>query len=184
MNYYIDIEIQPDNEMRENVLLNKVYTKFHKALCELKATDIGVSFPKHKILLGRVLRIHSSSNSLEKLQAKNWLGGLAGYCKVSAIKPVPEQIQHRIVSRKQTTMSQSKLNRLIKRQTIPEENVKIYKANMFAKGLDNAYLELTSASNGHTYRRYIQFSEMLPKAVEGTFDAFGLSRKASIPWFD
>jgi len=42
MNYYTDIKINPDAEMRENVLLNKVYAKLHKALHTLKATDIGI----------------------------------------------------------------------------------------------------------------------------------------------
>jgi len=34
MNHHIDIKINPDAEMRENVLLNKVYTKFHKRLSD------------------------------------------------------------------------------------------------------------------------------------------------------
>ena len=32
MKHFIEIKIKPDAEMRENVLLNKVYTKFHKRL--------------------------------------------------------------------------------------------------------------------------------------------------------
>ncbi len=43
MDYYIDIKIKPDAEMRENVLLNKVYSKLHKALFSLKSSDIGVT---------------------------------------------------------------------------------------------------------------------------------------------
>jgi len=43
MNNYIDILIKPDDEMRENVLLNKVYSKLHKALFTLKSTEIGIS---------------------------------------------------------------------------------------------------------------------------------------------
>ena len=183
MNYYIDITLQPDAEMRENVLLNKTYTKLHKALFDEKSTNIGVSFPAYKILLGRVIRIHGDMNVLTKLQTVNWLGGLRGYCKVSEILPVPEKMQYRVISRKQSTMTNAKLNRLIKRKTISSDEVKAYKAKMFTKGLDNPYFELESGSSGHLHRRYIQFGELLSNAIDGEFDQFGLSNKATVPWF-
>ncbi|MGR6859126.1 type I-F CRISPR-associated endoribonuclease Cas6/Csy4 [Aliivibrio salmonicida] len=37
--------------MRENVLLNKVYTKLHKALVTLNSDSIGVSFPQYNVIL-------------------------------------------------------------------------------------------------------------------------------------
>ena len=183
MNHYIDILIKPDAEMRENVLLNKVYAKFHKALCTLKSTDIGGSFPRYKIILGNVLRIHGSEARLVELQAINWLGGLSGYCDMSAIQTVPKNVAYRTISRTQPNMTKAKLRRLIKRGTIPAENCKAYKAKMFQQGLDNPYLELESVSNGHKYRRYIQFGDLQEQSVLGEFDSFGLSKTATIPWF-
>tara|TARA_R110001583_G_scaffold192870_1_gene360037 strand:- start:328 stop:879 length:552 start_codon:yes stop_codon:yes gene_type:complete len=183
MDYYIDIKINPDAEMRENVLLNKVYTKLHKALFDLKSSAIGVSFPEYKVLLGRILRLHGNSSILNDLQGLNWLGGLSGYCQMTEILPVPENVQYRVISRKQSTMTNAKLNRLIKRGTISEENIKAYKAKMFTKGLDNPYLELDSTSNDQLHRRYLQFSALLDKPIEGEFDTFGLSKSATIPWF-
>lgn len=183
MNYYIDIQIQPDAEMRENELLNKVYAKFHKALFDLQSNDIGVSFPDYKILLGRILRIHATENRLGELQALNWLGGLSGYCKVSAILPIPDVVQYRTVSRIQSTMSEAKLQRLIKRKTIAESDIKQYKAKMFQKGLDNAFVELESTSNKHQYRFYFAFGELLETPTQGEFNHFGLSKSATVPWF-
>ena len=183
MNDYMDIRIKPDAEMRENVLLNKVYTKFHKALCDLKATDIGISFPKYRVKLGEVIRIHASSDRLKELQMMNWLGGLSGYCDVSDILPVPEQVKYRVISRVQSNMTEAKLRRLMKRGSIAAEEARAYKAKMFAQGMDNPYLELESRSNGHKHRRYLQFGELLDSYTEGEFDQFGLSKTASIPWF-
>lgn len=183
MNSYIDIEIKPDAEMRENVLLNKVYTKLHKALCDLMATDIGVSFPKYKVILGKILRIHSSHQKLSQLMNENWLGGLTGYCVIGDILTAPSSTQHRTVSRIQSNMTQAKLNRLIKRGTITDPDIKEYKAKMFSVGLDNPYLELESGSNGHMHRRYIHFGDILSSPVEGSFDQFGLSKTATVPWF-
>lgn len=183
MDSYIEIILKPDAEMRENVLLNKVYTKLHKALVTLNSDSIGVSFPQYNVILGRVIRIHSNTAMLHDLNGINWLGGLIGYCNVSEITVVPTQCEYRIISRIQSTMSQAKLKRLLKRGSITEEEAKTYKAKMFSKGLDNPYLELESSSNGHKHRRYLNFGEPQNEMIQGKFDHFGLSKSATVPWF-
>jgi CRISPR-associated endonuclease Csy4 len=185
MNHYIDIKILPDAEINANFLLNKVYTKLHKVLFDIKSDAIGVSFPEYRRTLGQVLRLYGTQQALDQLQAQDWLARLADYCKVSAICEVPANIQaYRTVFRIQTTMSQSKLKRLLKRGSITEEEAKGYKAKLFTKGLDNAYVELESASNGHKHRRYIAFGALQSTPTAGVFDTFGLSKTATVPWFD
>jgi CRISPR-associated endonuclease Csy4 len=183
MDSYIEIKLKPDAEMRLNCLLNMLYTKLHKALFDLSANNIGVSFPAYKITLGDMLRLHGTQTALEQLQAKNWIGGMSGYCQLSAIQAVPDQVKYRTVSRKQSTMSHAKLNRLLKRESIAPEQTPQYKAKMFAKGLDDPYIELTSSSNGHKHRRYIEFGALQAEPVAGEFDQFGLSKTATVPWF-
>ena len=119
MNYYIDITLIPDAELRLNILMNSVFSKFHKALCDLRSISLGISFPKVQITLGNVLRIHGTESNLRDFQCLNWLGGMSGYCRVSDIFSVPTDAKYRTISRKQSTMSQSKLNRLLKRGSIP-----------------------------------------------------------------
>ena len=183
MKHYIDILIKPDTEMRKNVLLNTVYAKFHKALFTLQSKDIAVSFPQYKVILGKILRIHGTESKLTELQATNWLGGLAGYCKVSAIQTIPNEVVYRTISRKQSNMTEAKLRRLIKRGSITQDEIKGYKAKMFQQGLDNPYLELESTSTGHKHRRYLVFGETNKSITVGEFDFFGLSKTASVPWF-
>jgi len=183
MQHYIDIQLKPDAEMRENVLLNKVYTKLHKALFDLNSNSIGVSFPEYKIKLGKTIRVHGEQAMLNDLQGLNWLGGLSGYCNVSDILIVPENCKHRIISRKQANSTEAKLRRLIKRGSIKTEEIKSYKAKMFSQGLDNPFVELESGSNGHKHRRFIEFGHILENALAGEFDKFGLSKTATIPWF-
>lgn len=185
MESYIDIRILPDDEMRENVLLNKVFIKFHKALFDLKSTGIGVSFPETKVLLGRLIRIHSTDSRLQELIDSNWLGGLVGYCNCSGIQYVPANAKHRRVSRWQHNMSDSHLKRLIKRGGISKEEIKAYKAKMFSVQMTELpFLELDSISNGNHHRRYIQMSNITENPCDGEFDSFGLSKKATIPWFN
>jgi len=183
MNHYLDILLKPDAEMAVNRLLNIVYTKLHKALYDLKSTSIGISFPKYEVTLGNVLRIHGDKSNISDLQGLSWIGGMSGYCVVSEINPVPEDVKFRMISRKQSNMSPAKMRRLLKRGSITEDEVKAYKAKMFTKGLDDPYLELVSGSNGHKHRRYIEFGDLVDEPVPGEFDQFGLSKTATVPWF-
>ena len=183
MTHYFDIRLLPDTEIPSTVLMNAIYTKLHKVLFDLTSSNIGVSFPKYKKTLGNGLRIHGEKSVLNDLQGLDWIGGMKGYCQIGDIVPVPTNAKHRTVSRIQTTMSQSKLNRLLKRGSITEDEAKSYKTKMLTRGLDNPYLELQSGSNGQRHRRYIEFGPLLDNPVEGNFDQFGLSKTATIPWF-
>lgn len=184
MDSYIDIKLNPDAEMRQNILLNKAVTKLHKALCDLNSNDIGVSFPDTNILLGRLIRIHSTASRLEELIATQWLGGMVGYCDCSEITPVPINTKHRSVSRWQHNMSDSHLRRLKKRGSISDDEIKAYKAKMFSVQMTALpFLELESSSNGQHHRRYIQMTKLQEESVIGNFDSFGLSKLATVPWF-
>ena len=183
MDNYLDIKIVPDDDIPIYFIRNKVYAKFHKALSTLQSTNIGVSFPNYRVKLGDVIRVHASEARLNELQASNWLGGLSGYCEVSAVMPIPIEAKHRTISRIQSNMTASKLRRLIKRGSITAEEAHQYKAKMFSLGLDNPYLELESSSNGNKHRRYLKFGELQDTATEGAFDHFGLSKVATVPWF-
>ncbi len=188
MTHYIDIKLMPKKEIRENVLLNQVYTAFHKRLYDLKSNNIAVSFPEYRLKLGRLFRIHGSKEALEKLQAKDWLGKYAEFCKISKIDVIPLKVQYRTVSRVQQNMTEAKLRRLIKRAkegkgNFNEEDIKKYRIKMFQGGLDNPYVELRSMSNGQLHRRFIAFGELQANETKGEFDLFGLSKVSTIPWF-
>ena len=185
MDYYFEIKLKPDFEMRESLLMSLVYNKFHKALVTLRSDRIGVSFPDYKIKLGRIIRFHGCKTDLQNLCSTNWLGGLIGYCAVSKIMPVPANVEYRIISRIRTNMSQSKLKRLKRRGSITPLEEKRYKAKMFSQGLVNPYLDLKSSSTKQIYRRFISFSALMnePHNDNDKFDSYGLSDTATIPWF-
>ena len=183
MTHYIDIKLIPNKEIRENVLLNQVYTTFHKRSYDLKSTDIAVSFPEYRLKLGKLFRIHGRKEALEKLNEKDWLGKYKAFCKVSDIIAIPEKVQYRTVSRVQQNMTEAKLRRLIKRGTIPDEDIKKYRIKMLQGGLDNPYVELVSMSNSQRHRRFIEFGELQDTEIKGEFDLFGLSKVSTIPWF-
>jgi CRISPR-associated endonuclease Csy4 len=66
MNCFFNITLLPDAEMAPTVLMNAIYAKFHKVLCDLKSTSIGISFPKYQVTLGNILRVHGCEFDLKK----------------------------------------------------------------------------------------------------------------------
>ncbi len=188
MNYYIDIELFPKKELRENILLNQLYLEFHKRIFDLNLKVIGVSFPKYRLKLGDVFRIHGDKESLEKLQSEEWIKKYPKNYHVSKITIIPQKVKYRVISRVQQTMSQSKLRRLIKRAEegkggIKEEDIKKYKIKMLQGGLDNPFVDLISSSNNQRYRLFISFGEFQDTEIKGKFDTYGLSKTSTVPWF-
>lgn len=183
MDSYIDIQLKPDAEMRESELSSKVFTKFHKALASLNTNRIGISFPRIKLNLGRLFRIHGETSLLHDLQGLEWLGPLSGYCQVGKVTTVPGESKHRIISVKRSNLSKSKLNRLIVRGSIDKDGEKRYKVKMLSQGFDNPYLDLFSSSTGQVHRKFFEFSDIKEKPVIGFFDTYGLSKTATVPWF-
>lgn len=194
MTGYISIQLSSDEECPLWFLRNALFAKLHKAIYDLNANDIAVSFPQAKQnVLGSVIRIHSAKEKLVELQNLNWLGGLSGYCKVSEVLPVPDKIKgYQNLSRIRQNMTDSKLKKRIeyqKEQGILSTDdeirayVKQYKNKMFKTGLSDPYLELQSVSTQQKYRIYIKFSDLLEQAIDGEFNRFGLSKTATVPVF-
>ena len=193
MTHYIEILFNPDDECPLWFLRNALCTKLHKAIFDLSATDIGISFPQVNTRLGCVIRIHSTQSRLQQLQNLNWLGGLSGYCKVSEILPVPDKVNgYQTISRIRQTMSDAKLKKRIEYQKTQgilqtsdnvEAYIKQYKNKMFATSLNNPYLELQSVSTNSLYRLYLQFGKLQNETTGGEFNRFGLSSVATVPIF-
>ena len=184
MDYYFNVLILPDTEFPSSIVMNALYANFHKALCDMRSVGIGVSFPKYNVTLGNTLRIHGNKDDLSNLYDLGWIGGMKSHCNVSSLMKTPEDTKFRVISRKQKTMSQSKLRRLLNRGSISKSEIKIYEDKIPSKNLKNPFIELVSNSSKQKYRRYITFSELLKYPVSGKFDQFGLSKVATIPWFE
>ena len=77
--HYIDITLLPDPEFSHAHLLGALVAKLHRALVQLKADDIGISFPRYNLRprsLGDVLRLHGTEAALQRLMELPWLQGM------------------------------------------------------------------------------------------------------------
>lgn len=104
--HYIDITLLPDPEFSHAHLLGALMAKLHRALVQRKASDIGVSFPRHvnaplsRRALGAVLRLHGSEAALQALMAEPWLQGMRDHVQLAELTPVPAGAAHRLVTRR------------------------------------------------------------------------------------
>lgn len=102
MNYYIELQLLPDDEVNLGFIWQKVFQQVHIALVEHKVdanqSAVAVGFPDYcqaQFPLGSKLRLFAKEQAaLEKLAIHQWLSRLDDYVHVKGIKPVPREVTY------------------------------------------------------------------------------------------
>ena len=200
MDHYVDIRIQPDAEFGPSLLMCALFTKLHKALAAGGHQDIGVSFPQAeagdvppvvsrsgahpRYLLGKVLRVHGGATALQRLLSADWLSGMRDHVFCSAVQAVPAKTSHCVVSRVQAKSNPDRLRRRqMRRHGLTAEQAQERVPDTVAEMLDLPFLTIRSQSTGQTFRLFIRQGSPQASPVSGTFNAYGLSAQATVPWF-
>lgn len=184
MDYYVDILILPSAEFQESMLMNEVFSRLHKALVSYGQGEIGISFPNFDKKLGNILRLHGSQTSLQRLMSTQWMIRIMDYIKVSGITKIPETVNYRTLKRIQTKSSCERLfRRSIRKGWLTEEEASLKIIEKNNKRLSLPFLQLKSGSTEQRFRLFIEHGPILDSPIEGTFNAYGLSSHATIPWF-
>ncbi|KRW59053.1 type I-F CRISPR-associated endoribonuclease Cas6/Csy4 [Pseudomonas sp. TTU2014-080ASC] len=187
MDHYLDLKLLPDPEFAQTQLMSALFSKLHRGLSDLKRNDIGVSFPTIKDAtrgLGDCLRVHGTAEALQKLLALNWLTGMRDHVQVSAVTAVPADTKHRLVSRVQVDSNPERARRrLIKRHGISEEEARKRIPDSAAKRCDLPFVVTRSNSSGERFNLFIRHGPLLDSPQPGTFNQYGLSSTATVPWF-
>lgn len=184
MDYYAQITVLPDPEFSTTTLLNAIFSKLHRELVDINNQSIGVSFPQHHKTLGNCLRLHGSESDLQKLMAKPWLRGLLDYTCVTEVMAVPKETQHRIVRRVHIKTSVERLyRRSVRKGWLNEDEAQrkvLITPNVITR---TPFLTLTSGSNKQRYTLFVEHGPALSSPSRGTFNNFGLSLDATVPYF-
>jgi len=187
MDHYVDIEVRPDPEFPANQLMSALYAKLHRVLVAQGCKRIGVSLPgvdeagEH---LGTRLRLHGELGALTALLACDWLAGMRDHVALTLPVPVPDRAQHRVVKRVQIKSNPERLRRrLMRRHALSEQEACQRIPDDVARFTDLPFVQLRSASTGQPFRLFIDHGPILPGAIPGDFNAYGLSQGATIPWF-
>lgn len=109
MNFYIELQLLPDQEVNLGYIWQKVFQQVHIALVEHKVASnqslVAVGFPDYRqaqFPLGSKLRLFAKEPAtLEKLDIPRWLTRLEDYVHIKGIKPVPNDVTYVSFVRKQ-----------------------------------------------------------------------------------
>ncbi|MGF1692148.1 type I-F CRISPR-associated endoribonuclease Cas6/Csy4 [Photobacterium kagoshimensis] len=184
MDYYLDIQVEPDLEITAPALLNNLFAKFHRVMAQTCKGQVAVSFPKHGRVLGDVLRLHGSKQSIDLLMAQPWLKGLRDYTQVGDVLPVPAELfGYRTVSRVQKKSPQNLRKRSIAKGWLTEEEARHQIPESKQPQLNLPYLQIQSLSNKNVLRIYVKHGDISQQAVSGEYSSYGFSSQATIPWF-
>jgi CRISPR-associated endonuclease Csy4 len=185
--HYIDIRVLPDAEFTQAHLFGALYAKLHRALVQLRANDIGVSFPKYSMqpkTLGDILRLHGKETRLKELLLLDWLKGMRDHVEVSALSPTPKEVQYCSVQRRQfkTNVERLRRRRIARKGETVEEATLAIPASV-EKVPNLPYVQLRSQSTNHSFSLYITQNLLQSSPSVGEFNAYGLAKGATIPWF-
>jgi CRISPR-associated endonuclease Csy4 len=187
MDHYIDLKLLPDPEFAATQLMSALLSKLHRGLHDLRRDDVGISFPEIETArhhLGNSLRLHGPQEALSQLLALNWLTGMRDHVQVSAVNGVPEHLRYRHVSRVQVDSNPERSRRrLIKRHGISEAEARERIPDSAAKRCNLPFAYLRSNGSGQVFPLFIRHGPILEVAQQGTFNSYGLSTTATIPWF-
>jgi len=192
MKYYLDITLLPDADVNLGFLWQKVYQQVHLALVENKTINnssmVAVSFPNNadkSFPLGNKLRFLATNEvQLQELDITKWLSRLSDYVHISSMKAVPDTVSKFVCfSRKHVKSSNERLaRRRAKRHSETLTQALAYYANFEEKSSELPFVHLQSLSKKETFKLFIE-KQYVDKAVVGSFNCYGLSKTATVPWF-
>lgn len=184
MDHYVDIQLLPDPELSQPVLMSALFAKIHSALISLKRVQIGISFPKIQALktdgLGDCLRVHGNIDDLQLLlpQLTAFDYAVSGH-----VLQIPALTKQCTVRRVQVDSSPERLRRrLMKRKHVSAAEARQLISDRAVKRLDLPFIMLRSRSTGQMFRLFIE-QKQIDTAVTGEFNSYGLSNSATLPFF-
>ncbi|MDR0226775.1 MAG: type I-F CRISPR-associated endoribonuclease Cas6/Csy4 [Burkholderiaceae bacterium] len=185
--HYIDITLLPDPEFSHAHLLGALAAKLHRALVQLGADDIGISFPRYSLrprTLGAVLRLHGSEAALQRLMGLPWLQGMRDHVQCTQPTPVPGDAVPCRVQRRQFKTSPDRLRRRrMRRKGESAEQAAAAIPDSAERTPDLPYVQLRSASTGQPFCLFIEQKTVQDPASADGFNSYGLSQGATVPWF-
>ena len=199
MKYFQDITLIPDAEANLGFLWYKIFQQIHIALVENKISEkesaIAISIPEYgnkNFPLGRKLRLLAKDSSLiSNLNTHKWLNRLSDYVHIKSIQEVPQSVMHHTrFSRKNVCSIERKAINRAEHLNKPYDEVLKFLLNENKNHkceLPFVHVESQSSETDKTQKknRYPLFIEktLFEEPIEGTFDCYGLSKTATVPWF-
>jgi len=203
MKHYQEITLLPSEEVPGHFLWEKIFQQVHLALVERKSSrlvsrngrdetvdysEYGVSFPQYEQnlnALGIKLRVFAPTrDKLELLCLSKWLERLQDYCRCGPIETVPEDVEYVRFQRQRFVSNRERLaRRRAKRKGESYEDALAYFSSLNEQSTRLPFIYLDSLSGKQRFPLFIDMKKA-ESVVEGEFSCYGLSKTATVPWFD
>ena len=205
MRHYIENTLLPNADIALCFLWQKVYQQIHIEFVDIKRENntvpIGVSFPGYdseKNHLGNKLRLFAENKEqFESLDVNKYLNRLLDYVHISSIKEVPSNIKGFVLFKRQQV--KSSITRLARRKAkrhgisyeealaslsgFEEKQTKAPFIQMESLNTEGNVISPDETSNGrHKFRLFI-VKHSFDQPQQGSFNCYGLSQQATVPWF-
>lgn len=197
MNYYQEVTLLPDPTIPLDFLWQKVYQQIHIALVDNKTSQgnsaVAVAFPEYGspgLRLGKKVRlVAKESNALQALDVTKWLSKLSDYVHIKSIQMVPDNARPVSYIRRQvkgTSRIESDMQKKAalwaqkSGQSLEQCLADLERSRPTKQSrLPFIWVESLHTKNEQRGSRpfplFIQCIEA-EKAVEGTFNCYGLSQ--------
>lgn len=187
MECFIDIDLRPDPEFAAPLLLDALCGKLHAALAPNNNLGVALCFPGYQTRpasLGTRIKLLGSRSALQSLTSFAWLGSMRDQVEVRELASVPVAAAHRTLRRVQAKSSPERLRRrLMTRHNLSEAQARERIPDSAAETLQLPFLRMRSSSTQQTFRVFLSLGPEQSFPVRGKFNAYGLSRDATVPWF-
>lgn len=185
--HYLDFTVIPDAETSAPQLLGALFDKLHLAFVQQRLDSIGISFPRYSVILrtlGNTLRLHGSDTALRQMLGTDWLKGLHDHVRMTEIAPAPVGAPHRTVQRKQFKTNAERLRRRrMRRKSETKEQAAAAIPTAIERSPNLPYVHVHSRSTSQPFCLFIALGSLSPNAILGSFNSYGLSGTATVPWF-
>ncbi len=187
MDYYVELQLLPNPELVASVIMSELFQNVHLYLADRDEKHIGMSFPDIDSgcdALGSRMRMHGFEDALNDLKASRWLKRMMDYMKVGDVRKVPEKHRYRNVRRVQAKSNPDRLRRrMMRRKGVSYDEACDAIPDTVGERLKLPYLTLRSSSTGRNFRLFIAHMPIQDTPVRGEFSSYGLSPRATVPWF-
>ena len=182
--HYIEIKAIPQVDMLQTEVISFCLQKLHQILPHFEGR-IGLAFPAYgnDKTLGGIIRLFGSENDCDSVYIK--LQELRDYALLSEVMPIPEKVRSYRIYQRVQMKGQSAIRRAEKRLTAQGKWSEEVRQNMLQKQSIQRIYPHAHLKSSSTKQQFILAIKSVYKAksVEGSFSAYGLSQKATVPHF-
>ena len=182
--HYIEIKAIPQVDMLQTEVISFCLQKLHQILPHFEGR-IGLAFPAYgnDKTLGGIIRLFGSENDCDSVYIK--LQELRDYALLSKVMPIPEKVRSYRIYQRVQMKGQSAIRRAEKRLTAQGKWSEEVRQNMLQKQSIQRIYPHAHLKSSSTKQQFILAIKSVYKAksVEGSFSAYGLSQKATVPHF-